>query len=196
VELYAGQHLTDVFSVAIFVFQLPALNSGETIGSATFQATETQGSGSPLPANIDLYGLPFRASSSVSTDDFFLGADDLTNATKLQDDFMTSGSTYGGGVRSTSVVTLTAYLNQQYANGATGENYILLRLNPDSQSPSGFTATPGFASADTSVAVNRPVLSFQVVPEPSAPALFLMCVLFVLFRRRCELVHRRFHASK
>lgn len=117
---------------------------------------------SPI-GNVDVYGLGRRASSSVLTNDYWTGtpAVDPTDATLLAQDVITVNSTDYGS-RTVSGVTLTDYLNAQYAGGAGAGQYVFLRLSTDIAQTGGasrYVITSAEGVSDTT----RPRLVYSTV---------------------------------
>lgn len=184
-NVFVGRTSTGTVGLVVYVFQLPTLAVGESIGSASFTFTQLTNS-SALTANIDLYGLNYRTASTVTVADYFVGSLDSTSATLLKDNWFTSGTlasantayTTDGGASS----NLTAYLNAQYVAGAVGGNYVFLRLNYDAFSDVGRIEA---ATANNSTEAYRPLISYTIVPEPQTWALLgTGLFLLVMMRRR------------
>lgn len=112
-------------------------------------------------------------------DDFFIGLNDTTDATLLQDNLFSQGtfpgpSTIPGSLQvstgATTNTALTAYLNAQYAAGATGGfggDNIFLRFNLDA-----FAISPASRLTLTSggnTTGNGPRINFDIIPASSGP---------------------------
>lgn len=111
----------------VYVFQLPTLAAGQQIASAAFTFYDSA-SGSTY--NTDLYGLGYRASSTVLPTDWYSGPND-TNNTLLEAAIIPPSFTFSGLVTTTSAAdaALLSYLNAQYTAGAVGGDFVFLRLS-------------------------------------------------------------------
>lgn len=142
---------------AVLVFQLPELPSGQGIATAAFSVyySGTQGA---VTYNCDLYGLPYRASSTALTSDYYAGALD-TNSTLLQASLVTP-TTAAGTIYSSSAgnISLANYLDAQYAAGGVG-NYIFIRINPNAALANNYTRYK-FHSAEYSNTVLRAKITY------------------------------------
>jgi hypothetical protein len=138
----------------ILIFQLP--NLGAVIDPFT-TASLTVGVGSvdnDVEVNVDLYGLTrLGATPDIDfTGDYYLGPNDTTGATMLQDDFLTPASDHGSNANPVAGTTdvagsaaLLAFLNSQYNSGLGADQYIFLRLNVDGDMlESGVPAVTGY----------------------------------------------------
>jgi len=184
-NVFVGRTSTGTVGVMVFVFQLPTLVAGESIGSASFTFTQLTNT-SALTANIDLYGLGYRTTSAVTTGDYFVGSLDSTSATLLKDNWFTTGTVASANTAYTTDSgasdNLKAYLNAQYTAGAVGGNYVFLRLNYDAFSDVGRIEA---ATANNATEAYRPSISYTIVPEPQTWALLGSAFfLFVAMRRR------------
>lgn len=200
-----GRGNTTLSELYVIPFQLPVLAAGESINSATLTLNVT-GAGNVVTVNAnggtqvlraDLYGLGYRADSTVLATDAYVGASggsgfDTTDATLLSADFLRGDtdvratpaiSTSAPLVKSTSGNALSTYLNAQYAAGAVGGNFVFLRVNPDELYTGGQYE---IATADNATASLRPVLTYEVtaVPEPTALAGVTGLALLALRRNR------------
>ncbi|MDB4438360.1 autotransporter-associated beta strand repeat-containing protein [bacterium] len=121
---------------AVFVFQLPDLGvvenpfGGATLGLYLFQDTAT------ADVNGDLYGLGRRFTPDVLLDDYFgrEAGPDTTDATLIQDDYLTAGGAPVNSLVTTSPSgseALADYLNAQYEGGSGIGQYVFLRINTD-----------------------------------------------------------------
>ena len=146
-------------------FELPTLPVGKTLSDASFSFNVESYSNQPTTTNIDLYGIGFRNSSDVLlTDDNYAGANDGSDAVKLQDNILVGTSTEVGTITSSSSPSLVAYINAQYSNGAVGGDFIFLRLSPDQ---TGNTETWNLSSANSSSKVPQLTLTFGVSDNPT-----------------------------
>lgn len=175
-----------ISGLTVLPFALPTLPEGQMLSNASFTFTSST---TVIPNfNTDLYGLGFRTTSTVLTTDSFIGAFDTTDATLIQNDFVSTTSSLTINVAfSTNAVggqALTAYLNAQYTAGAVGGNFVFLRLNPDTFTTSANNSY-GVRTAD-GASTFFPVISFDVVPvpEPSTAVMLVMGAGFTLLRRR------------
>lgn len=175
---------------AVFVFDLPALATGETFNTATFTLNLTAKEGTVTNFNVDLYALELRSSNTVLGNDVFVGAfnTDATNATALTDNFLVSSTALGqvttaGGVGS-GATTLADFLNAQYALDANAaDKFLFIRANQDANSNDGNNRFR-VNSADTTGTANDPRIDFTtVVPEPSGAWLVALAA-WSLGRRR------------
>ncbi|MEM6884981.1 MAG: PEP-CTERM sorting domain-containing protein [Verrucomicrobiota bacterium] len=177
-----GREATGVQAVAVFVFELPTLTLGQTIGTANFDFT-IENTATPS-ASIDLYGLGFRNTAAVTTNDYFVGALDTTNATLVQNNIFSGGVSVPAGAYSTDASgdsALVSYLNDQYTNGAVGGDFVFLRFNHDGGNTGNRNT---FYTANNGTASNRPELTVTVVPEPSTAALLILGFGGLLLSRR------------
>ncbi len=154
-----------VDAAMIYVFQLPALPTGQRVHDANFAFSLIGRSYYSPGCNADVYGLPFRASSSVVGGDFYQGAyGGDANATPIEDNIMVATQPSGRITTSaTGKTNLADYLTAQYAAGAQAGSYIFVRVNPDGNAPDGRYWT--VATANNETTGNRPVLSIQFGPE-------------------------------
>jgi hypothetical protein len=118
----------------LHVFQIPAsIINDPTQRFASAIYTMKLGAGSAMTHNGDLYGLPYRFSSTLQPSDFYEGVSDSA-AFKIQDNFMTP-ATANYSVLTTAGSNLTDYLNDVLAkariDGATSV-YVFLRHSLDS----------------------------------------------------------------
>jgi len=144
---------------AVLVFQLPTLDAGETVTDANL-FVHMLVVGGALVSNADLYGLPYRTSSSVLTTDYYEGAyDGDANATALVNDFATPSTSTGTlETDASGDAALAAYIAAQYTAGAEGGDYVFIRLNPDIADVADYVYHE-IASAEYATAAYRPVLT-------------------------------------
>ena len=109
----------------------------------------------------------------------------------LQDDFLTPAQYLANGgtaaVRETSILagtTLAGYLNALYASGVPDGSFLIVTLNPDAPPDDTLTNRYQIASANAADAAQRPALTIDVVPEPSAMGVLAVAAVAVLRRRR------------
>lgn len=183
-DIYLGRAGSNVVGVAVYAFQLPNLAFGESIASASLTIRNLTNSNT-LTSNIDLYGLNYRAASTITTADYFVGTLDTTGATLIDENWFTLGSTPALNTFFTTTgdtgATLANYLNAQYTAGAVGGNYVFLRLNNDVFNVDARMNPTGSTYATESY---RPYISYTVVPEPGTVALLSGGLMLLLFKRR------------
>lgn len=154
----------------VIPFQLPVLQSGESITSADLSIEVISYSNQPSSANIDLYGLPFRTTSGVDlNDDYFMGASD-NSATIIKDNIFEDAITGAVNLDTNSQQNLVAYINNQYSLGAVGGDFIFIRFSADANS----SETWNLASQDNGNSSIRPLLNITITnstPVNTAPAL-------------------------
>ncbi|VGO16669.1 hypothetical protein PDESU_05260 [Pontiella desulfatans] len=112
----------------VFVFQLPDLgNAEDPFVNAAFSFDYFDKDGTLR--NTDLYGLGARGDSSVLGTDYYgqTNALDATDATLIQASVLTDSTAFG--TITADGITLTDYLNAQYAGGVGAGHYVFLRLN-------------------------------------------------------------------
>ncbi|WP_269539388.1 choice-of-anchor Q domain-containing protein [Cerasicoccus fimbriatus] len=152
--------------VMVYVFELPVLAAGETILNANLDFTLLSISNGTFAGEGDLYGIAYRSSSAVLASDFYNGTyGGDTGATELQQGIMSN--TQALGVVSTDATgdwNLTDFLNDQYDNGATGGDYVFLRVNSSETDHSPYRYW-SLATANHSTVANRPVLSVEIGDE-------------------------------
>lgn len=141
----------------VLVFQLPTLVTGETITDAGLSFEGDAGGGSQA-GNLDLYGLGYQSSSTVSSPPYYAGSyGNDTNATELQNDIMTPSTTAGLiTTDATGSSNLVTYLNALYIAGAVGGDYVLLRINPDTNE-----GNYKYWEIDTADSSNKPMLNIE-----------------------------------
>jgi hypothetical protein len=122
-------------SGVVHAFQIPAeilSDPSQQFTEATFKVKLGFGPGPTMPANGDLYGLGYGPSPTVTTGDYYLGSQDLSN-TLIQDNFLTATTASYATVTNNSA-SLVAYLNQSLAAArADGLStaYVFFRISPD-----------------------------------------------------------------
>lgn len=162
-DLRIGGSGSGVDSAGIFPFELPVLQPGESITGASLKVNLESISGSPSGV-IDLYGIDYRATSGVDTNnDFYEGSygGDFT-AEPLEGGFASLSSPAGLlTTDSSGSDNLVTFLNTQYAAGAEGGDYIFLRLNPSVTDVGNYQYWL-FSSADSGTPGNRPLLSLEI----------------------------------
>jgi hypothetical protein len=143
----------------VMVFALPTLAAGETVTDANldiYLATIRDS----MTFNADLYGLPYRSTSSVVVGDFYEGVyDGDSGATALQNDICTPSMSTGAlESNSTGDSNLATYLAAQYTAGAEGGDYVFIRVSPDTTDAPNYKYYQ-FTTADGATASERPVLT-------------------------------------
>ena len=179
----------------VYFFQIPTLAPGEMIGSASLSLAlvdrrlDLQG-GEPFEPNLDVYGVGFQVSPSRQTSWFYQGPNDPA-ATLIQAGFATSGSPLERTETSAAGdVNLAVFLNSLYAEGATGGEYAVIRLNlsEDFNPNSSITRYQLQGSRADENPANDAYLTYTVIPEPATAGLLLggaiLLSLVVLRRRR------------
>lgn len=179
---------------AVFVFQLPdfgLISNPFTTALFTSKIASSGGASAfgfnPGGNNYDLYALTSRTDSAVLSSDFYAGANDTTNATLITAQFPGVDYGYTSYAANTSKttgssVTLTSYLNSEYAGGAGAGRYVFLRINPNFNA-SSFTNLAWAADASTFI-----TYGVSAVPEPSTWTLILglVALAWTLGRRRVK----------
>ncbi|MCK5905929.1 MAG: hypothetical protein KAG86_11625, partial [Gammaproteobacteria bacterium] len=128
-----GGALSSQDAAFVLVFKLPELGANEQITAASLDVNLLSIASTP-EGGVDLYGLGFRTNPTVLASDYYQGAygTDLTDATPLQDDFVTQTSLVGlQSIDTIGQTNLISYINAQYQSGAKGGDYLFIRLNPD-----------------------------------------------------------------
>ncbi|MDW3211999.1 MAG: putative Ig domain-containing protein [Reichenbachiella sp.] len=160
---YATHRLgTNKYTCAIIPFQLPVLAPGEQIATASF-TTYLVGKSGNLSDEVDVYAVPYQASSAVSGTDYFggtYGSD--AGATAIQQAFFTTSSSTGSTTTDAAANTaLATFLNAQYANGAVGGEYIFIRLNMNGNAGSQYNYWD-IASQNATTSSQRPYLTIDI----------------------------------
>lgn len=144
---------------AVIPFEIPVLAQGERLTSATLSFYLSQ-SGGGLAHKVDLYGLPYRSSSTVLSADFFAGTYDTdASATALENDILDLNS-QNGSLQSTSSQAIADFVNDQLDNGAVAGDFVYFRFSLDYNGSGNYNYWD-IASQDHTSASNRPVLSFD-----------------------------------
>ena len=120
---------------AIIPIKLSHLTSNSQLTSAqlSFQLLANVGG---LNTTLDLYALPYRNSPSVLDSDHYIGELDA-NSTLIQANYLDKNSAIGSHYLSTQgQQKLVDFINTQLQNGASEEDYIFIRLNPNTANSS------------------------------------------------------------
>jgi len=124
-----GQPLHTGTFAGITIFQLPTLGSGEQISAVDLKLGFYYKNGTP-DFNVDIYALRTSDSASYSTDDWYEGANDTSDATKIMDDFVESTDSVGDYTLSTTAQAAFATWLQGHYTGTTPDHpYVILRHN-------------------------------------------------------------------
>ena len=127
--------------------------------------------------------VPAWAGAPDDEEDFGAALDPSADATRLQQNILTT-STAAGPIVS---VDISAWLNGQYAGGASVGDFVFLRLSPTGNSAI-FDVTNGYlvATADDPDAADRPFIDYTVaIPTPAAlPAGVCLTMLALAISRR------------
>ncbi|WP_417875402.1 T9SS type A sorting domain-containing protein [Winogradskyella sediminis] len=151
---------------AIIPFKLPARPTGQLVVSANLKVHVNYGR-EWISSNVDLYGLPYNAASTIYPADHYDGAypDATANVTAIQDDYFSknvdAGSLDTARFEETNVNgdnALVAYLNAQYDAGAVEGDYVFLRLNVDDPATTG----AHYFGVDDGSTANAPTLSISI----------------------------------
>lgn len=147
----------------IFVFQLPSLDPGENILNANLDFQLLNISNGTFPGEADIYGIAARSSAAVIASDFYngtYGAD--SNATELQQGIMSNVEPAGRiSSDNTGDWNLAAFLDDLYANGAEGGDYVFLRVNSSETDHLPYRYW-NVATANHATVEYRPVLSVEI----------------------------------
>jgi len=150
----------------IIPFKLPARPSGQLVVSANLKVHVNYGR-EWISSNVDLYGLPYNAASTIYPADHYDGAypDATADVTAIQDDYFTknvdAGSLDTARFEETNVNgdnALVDYLNAQYDAGAVEGDYVFLRLNVDDPATTG----AHYFGVDDGSTANAPTLSISI----------------------------------
>ena len=164
---------------AVWVFELPTLQTGQEITSTNLSFYLEGYSYYTPQGNADLHGLDYSSSSSVQSSWWYQGAfDGDSSSTGIQDNILT-GSTSTGTINTNSSgdEALEDYLNAQYTAGASGGDYVFIRLNADSNETNSPQRYWNIAMANHSTSSHRPLLTVTIgsgdstAPSPD-PATF------------------------
>jgi hypothetical protein len=145
----------------LFFFALPALDSGESISSASF-TVKLNSLANSFDFDADLYGLPYRSTAAFTTGDYYSGTfGGDTGATAIEESFLEDSMSDGITVSSSTSgeEALVEYLNAQYAAGASGGDYVPIRLNIDVSDAANYRY---YEVASANDATNAPVLELEI----------------------------------
>jgi hypothetical protein len=180
---------------ALFVFQLPDFGTVSdpflTADLGIFLASRS--SGSSWTASADVYGLGRQSTATLAIGSGVLSSarhyelDTIDpNATLIMQDFSTGGTAavvnVWNNTDATGDANLVAFLNAQYAGGAGANEFVVFRINPDTNLGSSSARGYNYSSADVGDVGSSstgtgttwdPVITFDAVPEPSAPVMLL-----------------------
>ncbi|WP_458628304.1 T9SS type A sorting domain-containing protein [Winogradskyella sp. PC D3.3] len=157
---------------AIIPFKLPARPEGKLVVNANLKVHVNYGR-EWISSNVDLYGLPYNAASTIDPADHFDDAypDTTADVTAIQDDYFTknvdAGSLDTARFEETNPggdTALVDYLNAQYDAGAVAGDYVFLRLNVDNPATTG----AHYFGIDDGSTANAPTLTIEVEDEGSA----------------------------
>mgnify|MGYP003665584197 CR=1 FL=1 len=157
---------------AIIPFKLPVRPQGKLVTSANLKINIAY-IRHWVSSDIDLYGLPYSSSNTISPSNFYDGnyPDATSTVTGIQDAFVVRDVT-GSEPTGTLILTdrevnsnengneaLVAYINAQYDAGAVSGDYIFLRLSVDATS--GSTGAHYYGISDEST-TEAPVLTLEI----------------------------------
>lgn len=164
-------------SSAILPFKLPARGVGKVVTEASLKIN-IHYVRHWISSNIDLYGLPYQSTNTISSSDHFDQAYSLSNGTDtaIQDDFATRTETLGQDftpdrevlTNTSGNTALVSYLNAQYDAGASEGDYVFLRLNIDApinaENPTALptSASHYFGISDETTGEHAPKLSVSI----------------------------------
>ena len=171
---------------AVIPFKLPARPSGKLVVAANLKVNIAY-MRHWIDANVDLYGLPYNASATINSSDYYDGtyADPTGTVTAIQSGFIirdTGGSEPLGtqiftdrevNSNASGVTALLAYINAQYDAGAVAGDYVFLRMSlnvSSASSPNGLLDAHYYGISDGRTA-NAPELLLEVEDaDPGAVA--------------------------
>ncbi|XMO85794.1 T9SS type A sorting domain-containing protein [Algibacter sp. AS12] len=157
---------------AIMPFQLPVRPTGKTVVAANLKVNIAY-IRHWVASDIDLYGLPYSTSNTISPKDFYDGnfADPASTVTEIQDAFVVRDVS-GAEPLGTEIFTdrevnsdasgansLAAYINAQYDAGAVAGDYVFLRLSVDATA--GSVGAHYYGISDESTA-QAPTLTLEI----------------------------------
>lgn len=143
-ELKIGKSAVDGspnLTSAIIPFQLPAIPEGEEITEATLKVYVSFGrEWIEDECHVDLYGLPYKNTSVISSNDHYAGVyiDSDDTVVGIEDDYFAKNVAVGNKdtprfeeTSSSGNGKLVDYLKSQYTAGAVAGDYVFLRLSID-----------------------------------------------------------------
>jgi hypothetical protein len=193
----------------VLVFKLPDRPAGQQVSTANLSVSVNyNNNGSP----VDLYGLHWRSSSTVTTGDYYAGPSD-PNASLIQQTLLDGSSPANYARTDTNAAAdaaLADYLNAQYDDGAAAGDYVFLRLNRHDTSTGPFSMIAVYSADIAPFLANAfsggsptlynyylnlyegqmsPTLDLTFapatsVPEPASLSLLALGALAMLHRRR------------
>ena len=171
---------------AVIPFKLPARPSGKLVVAANLKVNLAY-LRHWIDANVDLYGLPYNASATINSSDYYDGtyADPTGTVTAIQSGFIIR-DTGGSEPLGTQILTdrevnsnasgdtaLLAYINAQYDAGAVAGDYVFLRMSINVSSasvPNGLLGGHYYGISDGRTA-NAPELLLEIQDaDPGAAA--------------------------
>ncbi|WP_458628303.1 choice-of-anchor Q domain-containing protein [Winogradskyella sp. PC D3.3] len=144
---------------AIIPFQIPALAQNERLTSATLNFHLLQ-SGGNLAHKVDLYGLPYRSSSTILSTDYYAGVYDTDQTSTAIEDNIIDLNSLQGNLQSSSSQNIVNYINNQLDNGAVTGDFIFFRFSLDYNGSGNYNYWD-IASQDHTTPSYRPVLNFD-----------------------------------
>lgn len=173
---------TSQLRVLVFPFELPALGAGEFFDSdETTFSVHLMSREFGTDFGVDLYGLRYASTPTVSTNDYA-----PAGATLLQETFFDASAINGTRISTdaTGSSNLATWLGAQYSAGAVAGDYVFLQLRADAD-----VATDAFNSyqvgmADNPTADLRPYLEVSIIPEPGTLGLLGISLVSILVYRR------------
>ncbi|KAB1068069.1 T9SS type A sorting domain-containing protein [Tamlana haliotis] len=156
---------------AIIPFKLPVRPAGKLVVSANLSVHVNYGR-EWITSNVDLYGLPYNAASTINPSHHYDDAypDAAAGITAIEDDYFAKNQAAGAldtaRFEETSVsgdAALVDYLNAQYDAGAVAGDYVFLRLNVDNPATTG----AHYFGIDDGSTANAPTLTIEIEADSS-----------------------------
>jgi len=169
--------------VIVIPFALPALGPDQFFDpNESIFSIRLLGRDLGTAFGVDLYGLRYASTSTVSTNDFA-----PSGAVLLQETLFDSSASNGTRISTdaTGNANLSAWLETQYDAGAQAGDFVFLQLRADSS-----VVTDAFNSYQIGMANNadsaaRPNLEVSIIPEPGTLGLFGISMLALwVYKRR------------